>query len=320
MESNPKDSEKGFWSSPVAITIATAFIGIIGTGIGALSQGYHETLLERQKFESNLIFKALEPEDPKERANYLKFLVETGLINSLDVDKINKLAEQPERIPGTRPALKLQTSDDILISKNSIPGGIEILDRQNWNSWGRGKDAFAVSKNHDKGRIMAFGHDDILRYTEANRKNLQESFKWLTESNESNLILFTASHCEWFTSRESQDDQDKLFAELRDWGYTVKVLHEPLSPANLRGAGGVVIGNAWGNFAPSELAALERYLSDGGGLFAVGLGWSWSTYSQEEGFRCENNNEGQDPADSSTYPMNKLLSPYGAAWTLNTLE
>lgn len=79
--------------------LALAVVGLLGTGIGASLQGYWNTQLERQKFESTLIQKALETSKKEEAANNLKFLVDAGLIQSLDKSKIAQLAKTPANLP-----------------------------------------------------------------------------------------------------------------------------------------------------------------------------------------------------------------------------
>ncbi|MDJ0707242.1 MAG: hypothetical protein QNJ46_28540 [Leptolyngbyaceae cyanobacterium MO_188.B28] len=103
--------KRGIWfSSPVLIGVASAIFGLIGTGVGAALQGYSNFNLERQKFESNfqlerqkfefaLIQKTLESSDRKEAAKQLLFLVDSGLIQSLDSEKIRKSAANPDQLP-----------------------------------------------------------------------------------------------------------------------------------------------------------------------------------------------------------------------------
>ncbi|NJR62704.1 MAG: hypothetical protein HC769_30270 [Cyanobacteria bacterium CRU_2_1] len=102
---------RGVWfSSPLLIGIASAIFGLLGTGIGAALQGYSNSQLERQKYDSNfqlerqkfefsLIQKALEIKDRNEAAKQLMFLVDSGVIQSLDSAKIRKIAEQPNQLP-----------------------------------------------------------------------------------------------------------------------------------------------------------------------------------------------------------------------------
>lgn len=92
--------KRGVWfSSPLLIGLFSAVFGILGTGIGAALQGYSNLQLERQKFESSLIQKALEIKDRKEAAKTLLFLVNSGVIQSLDKAKIRKIAENSEQLP-----------------------------------------------------------------------------------------------------------------------------------------------------------------------------------------------------------------------------
>ncbi|MFZ5448285.1 MAG: M15 family metallopeptidase [Thermodesulfobacteriota bacterium] len=94
-ENKSKADNKFVWSSPLILAI----VGLIGTGIGASVQGFWTTKLERQKFESSLILKALETSDQQKAAKSLKFLVDAGLIPSLNAKRIENLAKDPEKLP-----------------------------------------------------------------------------------------------------------------------------------------------------------------------------------------------------------------------------
>lgn len=92
--------KRNLWfSSPLLIGALSATFGLIGTGIGAGLQGYSNFQLERQKFESSLIQKSLEIKDRNEAAKSLLFLVDSGIIQSLDGARIRKIAENPEQLP-----------------------------------------------------------------------------------------------------------------------------------------------------------------------------------------------------------------------------
>lgn len=92
--------KRGVWfSSPLLLGIFSAIFGLLGTGIGAAFQGYSNLQLERQKFESSLMQKALEIKDRNEAAKTLLFLVDSGVIQSLDGAKIRRIAENPEQLP-----------------------------------------------------------------------------------------------------------------------------------------------------------------------------------------------------------------------------
>src|SRR5260221_5776560 len=69
-----------WFSSPLVVGVFSTIFGLIGTGLGIALQGYWNTALERQKFESTLIQKALESSDKIERSKNLAFLVDIGAI------------------------------------------------------------------------------------------------------------------------------------------------------------------------------------------------------------------------------------------------
>lgn len=314
MKSNTEEKAHKKWESPIIITVITALVGIIGTGAGAVFQGYYEATLEKQKFESNLIFKALEPEDAQDRAKYLLFLADSGLIDSLNVNKIRKLADNPEMIPSSNPSLKLSSASDILALSESIPGEIVISDEAAWNSWKDGNITYAASRTYIKGRVLAFGHDDILKLN-GNQKDIEESFRWLAGEAENKLIAFSASHCEWVPVRTNQEETSALFNTLQGWNYKVTQLNQRITEMSLKGVDVLVIGNAWGSFSNSEIRAIENFVAKGGGLFTAGLGWSWRDFAHKDSHKCTGNNEGQKPHELATYPMNRLMAPFGARWT-----
>lgn len=93
------DKRNLWFSSPLIVAVSSAVFALLGTGIGAALQGYWNTQLERQKFESALIQKALDSSKKEDAANNLKFLVDAGLIQSLDRNKIAELAKRPADLP-----------------------------------------------------------------------------------------------------------------------------------------------------------------------------------------------------------------------------
>src|ERR1700749_1975177 len=87
------------FTSPLIVAGLTAVFGLIAAGVGAAFQWYSNNQLERSKFEFTLIQKALEIKDRREAAKNLKFLVDAGVIQSLDGGKIASLADKPESLP-----------------------------------------------------------------------------------------------------------------------------------------------------------------------------------------------------------------------------
>ncbi|MBD2119319.1 hypothetical protein [Trichocoleus sp. FACHB-262] len=118
--------KRGVWfSSPLLIGLASAIFGLAGTGIGAALQGHSNFQLERQKFDTNfqlerqkfefsLIQKALDIKDRDEAAKQLMFLVGSGIIQSLDAEKIRELARQPSKLP--------VSSDIKVLRRQATPG------------------------------------------------------------------------------------------------------------------------------------------------------------------------------------------------------
>ncbi|MFN6569242.1 M15 family metallopeptidase [Dendronalium sp. ChiSLP03b] len=101
VEAKIKYDQRGLWfTSPILLGVITAISGLIGTGIGAVLQGNSNLNLERKKFEFTQIQKALETTDTKEAAKRLVFLVDIGVIQSLDGQRIREIAKnEPQKIP-----------------------------------------------------------------------------------------------------------------------------------------------------------------------------------------------------------------------------
>ena len=96
VESDESRGHAGLWfASPLLL----ALVGLVGTGVGAVLQGFWNTRLEREKFEFSLIQKALDTADKNEAGRNLKFLVDAGLISQFDAKKIEALASTPDKLP-----------------------------------------------------------------------------------------------------------------------------------------------------------------------------------------------------------------------------
>jgi hypothetical protein len=79
-----------FWlTSPLLLAV----LGLIGTAIGWLVQGYFNAKLEREKFQSALIQNALASANQEEAASKLKFLIKIRLID------LNEKDIQPAELP-----------------------------------------------------------------------------------------------------------------------------------------------------------------------------------------------------------------------------
>ena len=85
-------------ASPLTLAIITGIIGLIGAGVANVLQTRSNLQLERQKFESSLMLKAIETGKPEAAAKNLLFLVKVGLINDAS-GKIATLESKPEDAP-----------------------------------------------------------------------------------------------------------------------------------------------------------------------------------------------------------------------------
>lgn len=151
----------------------------------------------------------------------------------------------------------------------------------------------AVATEEGAGRTMAFGHEgfftdaDIVQFD--NLDLALNAIAWLDQSGLQS-ILITSGHSEWLSNAT-----DVLQDELVTLGYNVTNYPGVLDAAALEDVGVLFIGNAWGSFTEGELQAIEAFHDAGGGLFLLGLGWSW-------------------PGSLRDYPMNKVGDIGGVQW------
>lgn len=163
---------------------------------------------------------------------------------------------------------------------------------------------FAMAAAYGSGKVVGvahegvFGNSDIILYQ--NNTFALNICNWLDQSN-LNTVAISSGHGEW----ANYNNLTTLRTNLQNAGYTVTNLAAPLTAASLSGKGLLVIGNAWGSFTPAEIAALNAYISGGGGVLMMGLGWSWEAYNS---------------GGAATYPMNILGNTFGLHWTATTIS
>ena len=98
-ENTRTGSGKGLSNSPgVSASIIVGIVGALVAMFGYWYQGRVNTDLERKKFESALILKAVEPEDSEVKKRNLLFFLEAGLIGDSD-NKIQHLTTTPAKLP-----------------------------------------------------------------------------------------------------------------------------------------------------------------------------------------------------------------------------
>ena len=107
-------------------------------------------------------------------------------------------------------------------------------------------------------------------------------------------MLIDEGHSEWLVSGNAQT----LIQALEDKGYAVDAFSGTITQSLLSAYDAFLIGIAWGSFTQSEMQAIEDFVKDGGGLWLIGLGWSWVGYHPD--------------STIYDYPMNQIAQRFGA--------
>jgi hypothetical protein len=149
-----------------------------------------------------------------------------------------------------------------------------------------------------RGRIVACAlgfadNDAIDRYD--NKRFALNVVDWL-DASRTRRVLVTRGHREW----NGGDDFNSLQAALQQRGYSFTRWSGSLDAQTLADVGVVIIGTAWAPFTATEIATLDLFVNNGGGVLLMGLGWSWEPY-----------NPGHTLDD---YPMNVIGANYGIRW------
>lgn len=105
-------------------TIRTAIIGgafaLFGTVGGVAITGWSQVELARQKFNSDLVLKALESNSPEQRLESLKLLTEIGLIKDKEIQEgVKNYAKNKENNPATIPQVSPSASFSSPVAPNS---------------------------------------------------------------------------------------------------------------------------------------------------------------------------------------------------------
>ncbi|GAM99036.1 hypothetical protein U91I_02673 [alpha proteobacterium U9-1i] len=201
-----------------------------------------------------------------------------------------------------------------VLANGNDPGALTISSPVDWIIlMERRQNAFAAARDFGLGRVLAVAHDGVLQGVRSTRGDafLRRTIGWLRGPVRPQSVLIASGHCEWVPN----DAPDwRLPTLLRDWGYSVSTAPELIDDAALTEAGVLIIGNAWGDFTPDEVAAIERFTRDGGGVLLAGLGWSWSQYADDPDFQCPDLHALQSAENIATYPMNRVAAPFGVQW------
>jgi hypothetical protein len=207
------------------------------------------------------------------------------------------------------------------LDNQSVPGEIKPADK----AWvpliqELGKPAFAVGRSfgeNSEGRVLAIGHERILTYRDEEGKNrfLAVAMTWLRGESNANVFVSAKPTDTLNIFKDKDLNLAALHTQFDHWGYEVEDVTDFSDPYKLKKGGVIVIPNSWGNFAGQEIDAITKFVKDGGGLLALGLGWSWRDYGPPP-WHGRNENPSQQPTIES-YPMNVLFQRFGASWTAN---
>ena len=148
------------------------------------------------------------------------------------------------------------------------------------------------------GKMLTVAHEGFFLDKDINLgDNLvfaTNAVNWLCPAGRKSMLISTG-HREWAFPGNMFTFTNKAISN----GYSVTFPAGGLTSANLAGIGLVVIGNAWGDISQTELDALAAHLQNGGGILAMGLGWSWT-------------------GNPNDYPMNKVAALAGQRFATPT--
>ncbi|MEN0038025.1 MAG: peptidoglycan-binding domain-containing protein [Cellvibrio sp.] len=87
-------------------TIVASVFALAGALGGAAVTGWSQVQLAKQKFNSDLVLKALESGDPSQRLESLRLLIETNLIQDPEIKKgVREYAKSREAVPESIPQI-----------------------------------------------------------------------------------------------------------------------------------------------------------------------------------------------------------------------
>lgn len=154
---------------------------------------------------------------------------------------------------------------------------------------------FVLARHYEKGRIVALGHEWLFSNKTLplldNQRFVNNMVTWLAGP-KGQQIGYTTGHGEWLGETAA------LVALVTSNGLTLRPLPAPISFSVLADCSALIVGVAWKDFTASEIEAVRQFVSNGGGLCLVGVGWSW----EQTGKKLQD------------YPMNKLGEPFAVHW------
>jgi len=161
--------------------------------------------------------------------------------------------------------------------------------------------SFCLARTYGSGRVVALGHEGIMFDSVYDNTQFHRNVaRWLNNGL-SHRIGFSSGHSEGVRL-----DNSTAFTKAVTGEYSLAQLAATITFTSLAGVDVLVLGNAWRSFTSGEMAAVEAFVANGGGLLLVGLGWSWLTF-----------HPGSTLAD---YPMAQIGASYGISWAAGILS
>ena len=191
-----------------------------------------------------------------------------------------------------------------LAQKGSLSGEVVVDDR--WTPLlERNEQRFAASTViAGGGRILVAGHDAVLSLADRQGYSvfLEMTSQWLLGEQEQQRIVILSDAGDG--KPPGPTDIERNLATL-DYKHS---LNPPLD--QLAGAGMLILDLRHRDFTAAESAAITDFIARGGGVLAVGVGWAWRERQAARGRKLP----------LTDYPMNRLLSVFGASWNDRKIE
>jgi hypothetical protein len=145
---------------------------------------------------------------------------------------------------------------------------------------------------YGQGRVVAFGHDGFFGQSDLpigeTRVLLKNALRWSANKNQGDLRIGVYSARNLVEEWQSEQGLSARMIDRTDWSAGLKNFD-------------VIVCKA-GRLSSSELATLQSFVQQGGGILFAGLGWGWQSLNPEKDLL-------QD------FPGNALFQSAGIVWS-----